>query len=28
QIKDLRISQKSRKYIVIFDKYYSIGNCE
>ncbi|AZH00296.1 fimbrial protein [Proteus mirabilis] len=28
QIKDLRLSQKSRKYIVIFDKYYSIGNCE
>lgn len=26
--KDPRLSQKSRKYIVIFDKYYPIGNCE
>ncbi len=25
---DARLKKKSRKYIVIFDKYYPIGNCE
>ncbi|MCW2256852.1 hypothetical protein M2263_002943 [Providencia alcalifaciens] len=28
EFKDLRLKKKSRKYIVIFDKYYPIGNCE
>ncbi|WP_195848734.1 fimbrial protein [Providencia alcalifaciens] len=25
---DERLTKKSRKYIVIFDKYYAVGNCE
>lgn len=25
---DARLKKKSRKYIIIFDKYHSIGNCE
>lgn len=28
EFKDARLKKKSRKYIVIFDKYYSVGNCE
>ncbi|EKT56089.1 fimbrial protein [Providencia burhodogranariea DSM 19968] len=27
EFKDIRLKKKSRKYIVIFDKYYPIGNC-
>lgn len=26
--RDQKLKQKSRKYIVIFDKYYPIGNCD
>ncbi|OAT34735.1 fimbrial protein [Proteus myxofaciens] len=28
EIKDPRLKKKTRKYIVIFDKFYSVGNCE
>ena len=28
EYRDARLKKKSRKYIVIFDKYHSIGNCE
>lgn len=28
EFRDPRLKMKSRKYIVIFDKYYPIGNCE
>lgn len=28
EYRDIRLKKKSRKYIVIFDKYYSIGNCD
>lgn len=28
EYRDQKVKNKSRKYIVIFDKYYSIGNCE
>lgn len=28
EFNDVRLKKKSRKYIVIFDKYYSVGNCE
>lgn len=28
EFKDPRLKKKSRKYIVIFDKFYSVGNCE
>lgn len=28
ELKDVRLKKKSRKYIVIFDKYYPVGNCD
>lgn len=28
EFRDPRLKKKSRKYIVIFDKYYPIGNCD
>lgn len=28
EYRDSKVKNKSRKYIVIFDKYYPIGNCE